>query len=80
MVAETKNQNELRLLFWETTAGCNLECIHCRRLDVSRQLMKNDLATQESLLFVRALAAFAKPILVLSGGEPLCHLLPSESS
>jgi MoaA/NifB/PqqE/SkfB family radical SAM enzyme len=80
MVAETKNHNELRLLFWETTAGCNLECIHCRRLDVSRQLMKNDLATQESLLFVRALAAFAKPILVLSGGEPLCHLLPSESS
>jgi radical SAM protein with 4Fe4S-binding SPASM domain len=71
MVAETKNHNELRLLFWETTAGCNLECIHCRRLDVSRQLMKNDLSTQEALLFVRALAAFAKPILVLSGGEPL---------
>lgn len=71
MVAETKNHNELRLLFWETTAGCNLECIHCRRLDVSRQLMKNDLTTQEALLFVRALASFAKPILVLSGGEPL---------
>jgi len=71
MVAETKNHNELRLLFWETTAGCNLECVHCRRLDVSWQLMKNDLTTEEALLFVRALAAFAKPILVLSGGEPL---------
>jgi radical SAM protein with 4Fe4S-binding SPASM domain len=71
MVAETKNHNELRLLFWETTAGCNLECIHCRRLDVSQQLMKNDLTTQEALLFVRNLASFAKPILVLSGGEPL---------
>jgi radical SAM protein with 4Fe4S-binding SPASM domain len=33
--------------------------------------MKNDLTTEESLLFVRALASFAKPILVLSGGEPL---------
>lgn len=71
MVAAIDNLNELRLLFWETTAGCNLECIHCRRLDVSRQLMKDDLTTQEALLFVRALAAFAKPILVLSGGEPL---------
>ena len=81
MVAETKSHNELRLLFWETTAGCNLECIHCRCLDVSRQLMKNDLATQESLLFVRALAAFAKPILVLSGSEPLaiyCQVSPAD--
>jgi radical SAM protein with 4Fe4S-binding SPASM domain len=71
MVAETNNQDELRLLFWETTAGCNLECIHCRRIDVSKQLMKSDLSTQEALLFVRNLAEFAKPILVLSGGEPL---------
>jgi heme b synthase len=71
MVAETKNHDELRLLFWETTAGCNLECIHCRRLDVSKQLMRNDLSTQEALVFVRNLAEFARPILVLSGGEPL---------
>jgi heme b synthase len=65
------DKHELRLLFWETTAGCNLECIHCRRLDVSKQLMKSDLTTAESLQFVRDLAGFAKPILVLSGGEPL---------
>ena len=63
--------HDLRLVFWETTAGCNLECIHCRRLDVSRQLMQNDLSTQEARRFVRSLAGFAKPILVLSGGEPL---------
>jgi len=71
MAAEANNANELRLLFWETTAGCNLECVHCRRLDVSRQLMRSDLSTEESLLFVRNLAGFARPILVLSGGEPL---------
>jgi AdoMet-dependent heme synthase len=65
------DKHELRLLFWETTAGCNLECIHCRRLDVSKQLMKSDLTTTEALQFVRDLASFAKPILVLSGGEPL---------
>lgn len=65
------DSNQLRLLFWETTAGCNLECIHCRRLDVSRQLMQSDMTTAESLAFVSQLAQFAKPILVLSGGEPL---------
>jgi heme b synthase len=67
MVAE----HELRLVFWETTAGCNLECIHCRRLDVSRQLMQNDLTFDDSVRFIESLASFAKPILVLSGGEPL---------
>ena len=65
------DNHELRLLFWETTAGCNLECIHCRRLDVSKELMKSDLTTIEAFQFVRHLAEFAKPILVLSGGEPL---------
>jgi MoaA/NifB/PqqE/SkfB family radical SAM enzyme len=24
-----------RLIFWETTAGCNLACIHCRRMTVA---------------------------------------------
>lgn len=73
MVAEHNHghRDELRLLFWETTAGCNLECIHCRRLDVSHELMKNDMTTAESFKFISELAAFAKPILVLSGGEPL---------
>lgn len=65
------DNHELRLLFWETTAGCNLECIHCRRLDLSKQLMKSDLTTAEALQFIHNLASFSKPILVLSGGEPL---------
>ncbi len=72
MVATKQNMaNDLRLVFWETTAGCNLECVHCRRIDVSKQLMQNDLSTDEARQFVEGLAAFAKPILVLSGGEPL---------
>jgi AdoMet-dependent heme synthase len=71
MVAAKVNTNELRLIFWETTAGCNLECIHCRRIDVSKQLMKSDMSTEESFRFIENLASFAKPILVLSGGEPL---------
>ncbi len=63
--------HELRLVFWETTAGCNLECIHCRRLEVSHELAKGDMTTEESKAFISSLADFARPILVLSGGEPL---------
>jgi len=64
-------QNQLRLVFWETTAGCNLECIHCRRIDVSTQLMNDDLTTKESFELVDAITEAGNPILVLSGGEPL---------
>jgi AdoMet-dependent heme synthase len=61
----------LRLVFWETTTGCNLECIHCRRLDVSRELSRFDLTTEQSLAFIRSLPETGRPILVFSGGEPL---------
>ncbi|MHC4277854.1 MAG: radical SAM protein [Planctomycetota bacterium] len=62
---------QLRLLFWETTVACNLECIHCRRLDVSKELTKGELSTEEAFAFIDDLATLGKPILVLSGGEPL---------
>lgn len=64
-------KNALRLVFWETTAGCNLECIHCRRLDVAREMMRDDLSTQEAFALVDSIARAGRPILVLSGGEPL---------
>lgn len=61
----------LRLVFWETTAGCNLRCIHCRRIDVMEQMSKEDLSTAEGKQLIDGIAAVAKPILVFSGGEPL---------
>ena len=60
-----------RLIFWETTAGCNLECIHCRRITVADQLLPQDLTTAEAKAMIDDIAAFSKPIFVLSGGEPL---------
>jgi heme b synthase len=66
-----RSKHQLRLVFWETTSGCNLECIHCRRLDVSAELAKQDMTTEQGMTFIDSLASFAKPILVFSGGEPL---------
>lgn len=61
----------LRLLFWETTAGCNLACVHCRRLDVAQAATKDDLTTEQALTMIRSLPETGRPILVFSGGEPL---------
>lgn len=60
-----------RLIFWESTAGCNLACIHCRRITVADQLLPQDLNTQEAFDLIDQVAAFARPIFILSGGEPL---------
>ncbi len=60
-----------RLVFWESTAGCNLACIHCRRITVADQLLPQDLTTAEAFSLIDQIAAFARPIFVLSGGEPL---------
>ncbi|MCC7448527.1 MAG: radical SAM protein [Anaerolineae bacterium] len=60
-----------RLIFWETTAGCNLRCIHCRRITVADQLTPQDLTTAESFTLIDQIAEVGKPVFVLSGGEPL---------
>ena len=59
-----------RLVFWEVTKGCNLRCIHCRAT-ATQLSAPTDLSTQAGLGIIDQIAAFANPILVLSGGEPL---------
>lgn len=60
-----------RLIFWETTAGCNLACSHCRRITIADKLTPQDLNTEESYQLIDQITDFARPILILSGGEPL---------
>lgn len=59
-----------RLIFWELTEGCNLKCIHCR---ATAQPERNpqELSTREAFAIVDQIAEISKPILILTGGEPL---------
>lgn len=41
------------------------------QIDVSMTLAKDDMTTQEAFAFVDAITEAGRPILVLSGGEPL---------
>ncbi|MGB2822320.1 MAG: radical SAM protein, partial [Phycisphaerae bacterium] len=61
----------LRLLFWESTARCNLACAHCRRLEVAEAAAKEDLTTEEFRGVLDSVATLGRPIVVFSGGEPL---------
>ena len=70
-VANTPPAGPLRLLFWESTVGCNLACVHCRRLEVSQALSKFDLTSRQAKEMIQTLPQIGRPILVFSGGEPL---------
>lgn len=59
-----------RLVFWELTKGCNLRCVHCRA--TAQELASPlDLPTTDALRIIEQIASYARPILILSGGEPL---------
>ncbi|HZR25673.1 MAG TPA: radical SAM protein [Vicinamibacterales bacterium] len=60
----------LRLVFWETTKACNLTCKHCRAVP-QRKVGPTELNTNRALDLIDAIAEVAKPVMVLSGGEPL---------
>lgn len=59
-----------RLIFWETTRTCNLQCSHCRA-QVTNKRSPEELTTEEAKGFIKEVSSFSHPILVFSGGEPL---------
>ncbi len=71
MVASRVAPPVLRRVYWETTAACNLRCIHCRRTDLLDRIAPDQLSTEQAFAMIDDLAAMGKPVLILSGGEPL---------
>lgn len=77
MKPATGSTRVLRMLFWESTIRCNLACAHCRRLE-SNDAADADLSTSEGESLIAQLAGLSRrrgqpPVLVFSGGEPLCR-------
>ncbi len=56
---------------WEITRRCNLKCIHCRSSSEIEVKGHPDFQTQEAFRIIDDIASYAKPVVVLSGGEPL---------
>jgi heme b synthase len=69
--AKDKNATaSLRLVAWETTRNCNLNCVHCRAAATCGPY-SGELDTGASYKLLDEIAQVAKPIIILTGGEPL---------
>jgi len=60
----------LRMVAWELTRKCNLACVHCRASS-ERGPYAGELTTDECLRVMDEIAFFSKPVIILTGGEPL---------
>jgi heme b synthase len=67
---EEKGLSTLRLVAWETTRNCNLSCLHCRASATSGPYT-GELDTQAAFKLLDQIAEVGRPIVILTGGEPL---------
>ncbi len=59
----------LQVVAWEITRKCNLFCAHCRASAHSGDF-PGELPIEKCFQIIDEIAEIAKPILILSGGEP----------
>ncbi len=62
---------KLKWLAWEITRRCNLHCVHCRSSSGIEVKEHPDFSMKEGKRIIDDISSFAKPVVVLSGGEPL---------
>jgi len=68
--SEQKPAPPLRLVAWETTRNCNLNCLHCRAA-ATRGPYSGELDTSAAFRLLDQIAELGSPIVILTGGEPL---------
>lgn len=59
-----------RILAWEATSACNLECLHCRA-NATADPRPGELTTAEAQSLIKEVAGAGTKLLILSGGESL---------
>ncbi len=70
MINQKSDRQIPRVIAWESTRACNLVCKHCRA-DAQIHPDPEELSTKEVKRLIDQIAAFSKPIFIISGGEPL---------
>ncbi len=60
----------LRLVAWEITRNCNLNCVHCRAA-ATMGPYQGELDTAACFKLLDEIAEVGQPIVILTGGEPL---------
>jgi MoaA/NifB/PqqE/SkfB family radical SAM enzyme len=67
---EQHKMNQPRIVAWEVTRNCNLNCVHCRAA-AGRGPYAGELSTEKCLQILDQIRAVGQPIVILTGGEPL---------
>jgi len=62
---------EVKWIAWEITRRCNLKCVHCRSSSKLEAKEHPDFSFDEATRVLDDISSYAKPVVVLSGGEPL---------
>lgn len=60
----------LRMVAWEVTRSCNLACVHCRA-SALRGPYAGEFDTGRCLQLLEDIAVVGRPVVILTGGEPL---------
>ena len=62
--------NKVRMIAWEVTRSCNLNCVHCRAA-ANCGPYPGELSTEKCFQLIDEIAAMSSPVIILTGGEPL---------
>lgn len=73
-LAQPSNETKARFIplvvSWNVAAKCNLKCAHCY-INAGERKDIDELSTDGAKLLMHQIAEVSKPLLILSGGEPL---------
>jgi radical SAM protein with 4Fe4S-binding SPASM domain len=58
------------VLSWNVTLKCNLKCAHCY-INAKEADLGNELSTDAAKMLIHQIAEVSRPLLILSGGEPM---------
>jgi radical SAM protein with 4Fe4S-binding SPASM domain len=58
------------VMSWNVTRECNMKCSHCY-INATDKKLDNELNTQEAKRLIDQIYQVSRPLLILSGGEPL---------
>ncbi len=70
ILAQSGGPPSPRLMAWEITRSCNLACGHCRASALHGPY-EGELTTQEAFRLLDQVLEIGRPIVILTGGEPL---------
>ena len=69
--ANVKNASFVPLVMsWNVTRKCNLKCSHCY-INAAKEELRDELTTAEGKKMMDQISEVSRPLLILSGGEPL---------